>query len=561
MSSTLLNNAVCWLDFEGTSGAVVDSSGNGHDGTNYGADRGITGKVGNAFQFDGANGDYVDIPSDAAFNITAALTMAAWVYPTGAGFQIVAGIPYSTSGHSSPYFSFSLQLATHDASNVYARIFASTPAGMKTSPKTTGVYVPLNQWSLIIATFEGDAVRAYVNDGAAASTAFSATTLNTYSNPLWVGKNGGGGEQLEGKLCQFILWDRVLTSGERTELWNSGDGVSHASLAGGGLTASEADGVTASDSLTKAVSYVRSLSDAVTVSDVISNDHTGSTAHSKSLTDTVNASDVISDNSGSNRYKINGISLAGFGILPLREKGNAFALSGALDFPRRKGTTERDWGTEIEAFVSAGDLEWEGRDITFRGLMRASSHALLVSNYGDFSDLCKNDELVFSTPFGSFNVVLEKEIKVTELMPTMLKFEAAFTQQDVSFSALTTAATGGAGTLIDGYNLRNDFGIIVQSHSGYFDLAKRIDVNTTGNYKQSGYRDMRNVTLQCLLIGSDLSDMLVKMAQFQALLASPGLHILTSYLGDSFSFYVKDGLQVSQMLDYAAKFTLRLRVV
>ena len=63
-------------------------------------------------------------------------------------------------------------------------------------------------------------------------------------------------------------------------------------------------------------------------------------------------------------YKINDIDFSMFGITPIR--GNEpVALTGFLDFPGREGTTERDWGTETEAFVSAADLEWKERKLTF----------------------------------------------------------------------------------------------------------------------------------------------------------------------------------------------------
>src|SRR6056297_872513 len=61
-----------------TTGDVVDVTGNGNDGTNNGATRGVTGKINNAFDFDGSN-DYISISDDNSLDVTE-ITINAWVY-------------------------------------------------------------------------------------------------------------------------------------------------------------------------------------------------------------------------------------------------------------------------------------------------------------------------------------------------------------------------------------------------------------------------------------------------------------------------------------------------
>jgi len=264
------------------------------------------------------------------------------------------------------------------------------------------------------------------------------------------------------------------------------------------------------------------------------------------------------------QYLINDIDLSTFGIRPSRIDDSTVGVSGIFDFPKRKGETEYNWGTEIEAFVSADDLKWESRDITFKGLMKAASRAALLSNLQNFAALCKSDEVTFSTPFGVFLVVLENGISVKELRDDLLKFEAKFTQQKIAFTELSLVATGGTGSLIDNYNLRNDFGIIIQDHENYLNVAKRLDVNTTGDYKKSGYREMRDLSVQCLMVHSSMAALVAKMGQFHALLASPGLKTLITSKGDNYACYVKDGFTVSRITtgsSFTAKFNLKLRVV
>jgi len=61
-------------------GDAKDKSGNGNDGTIYGATWVDNGGCGKALSFDGTD-DYVKVPSSASFDIIDEITIAAWVYP------------------------------------------------------------------------------------------------------------------------------------------------------------------------------------------------------------------------------------------------------------------------------------------------------------------------------------------------------------------------------------------------------------------------------------------------------------------------------------------------
>lgn len=263
-------------------------------------------------------------------------------------------------------------------------------------------------------------------------------------------------------------------------------------------------------------------------------------------------------------YTINNVDLSVFGIKASRVGDSSVGISGILDFPKRKGTTEYSWGTSVEAFVSADDLTWEGRSITFKGLMKGSSAADLRSKFAAFKAACTDGEVTLSTPFGDFDVVLKDGIDTDEIGGNMLRFEVKFLQQEVSFEELTLVPTSGSGAKIDNYNLRNDFGIIIQGHDGYFGVPQRIDIQTSDNYKQTAHRQMRDIQLNCLMVCADVADLLSNMGQFHALLSSAGLRTFTAYTGDTFQFYVKDGFTISRITTAwkcTAKFQLTLRSV
>jgi len=66
-----------WSFDEGSGGVAHDNSGNGNDGTIYGA-AWTSGVSGSALSFDGRN-DYVMIPSSASLDIRGSITLEAWV--------------------------------------------------------------------------------------------------------------------------------------------------------------------------------------------------------------------------------------------------------------------------------------------------------------------------------------------------------------------------------------------------------------------------------------------------------------------------------------------------
>lgn len=262
-------------------------------------------------------------------------------------------------------------------------------------------------------------------------------------------------------------------------------------------------------------------------------------------------------------YTINGTDLSTLGVLPI-QSGNLIAVPGIFDFPGRKGATERSWGIEIEAFVSAADLEWESRGITFNALIEAASRAQLLTRIHALSTLLKQDRLTFVTPYRTVNVVADGEMTVDILDTVTAKVSAALTEQTVSFASLTEDASGGAGYLLDGYNLENDFGIVVKSSSGLYSTSERIEVNTTANYTRTGYRKPKDITLQCVMVQASLSVFGAALNQFQALLASPGMKVLSDLNGVAHNVYAKDGFQVyfNQVIGgVVASFALKLRAL
>ena len=139
-----------------------------------------------------------------------------------------------------------------------------------------------------------------------------------------------------------------------------------------------------------------------------------------------------------------------------------------------------------------------------------------------------------------------------------------------------------SGYLLDSVDLKDTYGITVIKVSGIHDFLKRkgetghnwLDEDGEEEYIASSdiYFEPRDITLECILVGTSRNDFVVKIRQFKYALESPGLHTFkTPYFSSSYSVYFKDGGKVDILTawnshitagksrKHIAKFTITLR--
>ena len=189
--------------FDEASGAsVADASPNGNTGTIAGATRTADGRFGGALSFDGVN-DMVTVPDAASLDLTAGMTLEAWVYPTATGTawrtvmlkERPGGLAYGIYGNN-------------DAGRPEAYAFTGTELG---APGTAGL--PLNTWSHVAATFSASTLRLYVGGVQVATRAVGAA-LRTSNNPLRIGGNSIWGEWFAGRIDEVRVYNRALSAAE-----------------------------------------------------------------------------------------------------------------------------------------------------------------------------------------------------------------------------------------------------------------------------------------------------------------------------------------------------------
>ena len=260
-------------------------------------------------------------------------------------------------------------------------------------------------------------------------------------------------------------------------------------------------------------------------------------------------------------YKIDNVSLSEFGVYPTNASGEKIALSGLFDLPKRKGTTEYDWGTSIEPFVDASDIELDGRSLTLNVAIKGSSLADLHSKLVAFKEACIACKKLW-TEVGEFDVIQKDEIAVTEYpFNCVAVIKAPFWEYSYVPANITIPASGNGEYMLDSYNLAKDFGLHITSFRDVNSTAKRVEGNTTLLYKETSHRSYYDFSQQCNMVGNDIYDLYNKMHQLNSLLITPGLHTLKLPGNTARSVYFKDGTTVTYLSSRVLRFDLKCRVI
>lgn len=258
-------------------------------------------------------------------------------------------------------------------------------------------------------------------------------------------------------------------------------------------------------------------------------------------------------------YKLDNIDITAFGAFPFPSEGS-IALGGVFNLPKRKGETERNWGTETEPYLNAEDIQFDGRNLTLSVALKGSTPVEYQNQLDAFKDACIKCK-VLGTDFGDFNVVQTEDITVTEDAGYFASVRVPFWQEETVLPQLTVLPSGGNGFLLDNYDLQRDFGMVVSDFKNSRDIGKRIGVNTTLPYKQTVYRDEPTVSMACAMMGTDLTELYARMMQFHSLCARPGGRKLVTSDKRTFDLYSKDGIDVRVEHETAITFELKMKII
>lgn len=195
-----------WSFNEGTGATANDTSGNANHGSIFQATWYTTGKFGKALAFDGSN-DMVTVNDTPSLDLTNKMTLEAWVRPT------------ATSGWRTILMK---ENGTNELSyGMYARESTNRPSGWLRVNPTSGSSqsvgatpaLATNTWSHMALTYDGSAMRLYVN-GTLRASKNQTGNMYTSSSPLRFGGNAVWGEYFAGQLDEIRIYNRALSQPE-----------------------------------------------------------------------------------------------------------------------------------------------------------------------------------------------------------------------------------------------------------------------------------------------------------------------------------------------------------
>lgn len=202
-----------------TSGDVTsrDGSGRGYHLTSNNSVLSATGKIGNGRAFVAANSEWLSVASndDLTFNRDKDWTISVWVYPTSnnSGMFLAKDVAtgrefeFKKTGDNGLFFSFT---------DLGGATFA-----------TASNTVALNTWHHIVVTNSSLTTTLYKNASVVGGPQDFGSNWPTANTPLTIGRRGyaGANEYFDGTIDEVAIWRRALTSGEVSDLYNSGDGI------------------------------------------------------------------------------------------------------------------------------------------------------------------------------------------------------------------------------------------------------------------------------------------------------------------------------------------------
>jgi len=186
---------------EGSGTTIGDVTGQSNNGVASGTTWSTAGKFGNALVFNGTNA-VVTVPNAAALQLTTAMTLEAWVFPTTAPTGWRAVIDKNVDGYY-------LMASTDNGNRPGA---GGTWTNGNKNVFGTSV-LPVNTWTHLASTFDGTTVRLFVNGVQVASLA-QTVPLATTTATLQIGGDAYTGENFAGLIDEVRVYNRALSAAE-----------------------------------------------------------------------------------------------------------------------------------------------------------------------------------------------------------------------------------------------------------------------------------------------------------------------------------------------------------
>jgi len=208
------SGAVSWWRAEGN---AVDDKGFNNGALSGGAST-VSGKVGNAFTFDGVN-DSVNVPMSASLQLTTGMTLEFWMKGNAAN---------TLTSCCQGLVATDMYAAEIAAGGIHFGL--STDNGVTQPFPSSGVVaISTNQWHHIAGTYDGATIALYVDGSLAASTPHTGS-ISANSGFLSIGSEDGrtaacpacvGTRYFHGLIDEVTVYNRALSASEIANIYGA----------------------------------------------------------------------------------------------------------------------------------------------------------------------------------------------------------------------------------------------------------------------------------------------------------------------------------------------------
>ena len=192
---------------EGNGLNANDGSGNNFTGIISGATWTSTGKFGNALSFDGTS-NWVTVADANALDLTAGMTLEAWVFPTAAATAAMWRNVIIKERVGGEVYNLYADTDSH-----VPGIYIVKGANLSTVSASGTSQILLNTWTHLAATYNNSSLSLYVNGNLVRSVPTSGN-LTTSTGALRIGGNSVWGEFFQGIIDEVRVYNRALSQAE-----------------------------------------------------------------------------------------------------------------------------------------------------------------------------------------------------------------------------------------------------------------------------------------------------------------------------------------------------------
>lgn len=209
-----------WTFDEGSGTTAGDSSGHGNTAALVNSPAWVAGEVTNALQFSGtdsSSGSYVSVPSAAPLQGFTAMTISAWVYltaydPADASAIVTKNVSGVGSSLNDPYELYCLGVLR--SGSLFFGVSSGAP-GSRVTVVSSG-QLPLNTWTFVTATYDGNTLSTYFNGRVDGNTASASLVVGSNSQSVLIGAFmfSGCWDVTKGMIDDVRIYNRALSQAE-----------------------------------------------------------------------------------------------------------------------------------------------------------------------------------------------------------------------------------------------------------------------------------------------------------------------------------------------------------